>query len=338
MLSAVLLLTATLGEAASGGKSVRDWTASCSQAACSAETVGDGGLAADGQGYRLVISRNSGSSTGWMVTLVAHDVPKPDGAAALRFDVAGFTLPDIAASGFSDGDSFGVAGGTALERIFPALRKGKEVTVGFTAQEGRQTVRFSLSGLAAVLLWIDDQQGRIGYSDQVAGAEATVASETITDLRSLPPALYDLLQVTPDCSPEDNEYMERIGVSRDRPDAETELYAVPCWSAAYNTIERYFTISTADGTLTPLLFAEYSDDTGWRGTAEMINSAYDPAARQLSSFVKARGLGDCGGSGRWRWEDHMFKMMEYRFQGECGGEATADPQRWPVVYQAREGN
>ena len=337
-LMVLLLAFATSGEAATGGKSVRDWTGSCTESACSAETVGEGGLASGGQGYRLVISRNGGSNTGWMVTLVAHKVPKPDGVAPLRIDVPGFALPETGATAFSDGDGFGLAGGEPLEKIFPALRKGSEATFHFTANEGPQSIRFSLSGISAVLLWIDEQQGRIGTSDQVAGAEAVAATETITDLKSLPPALYELLKVTPDCSPQDNEYMERIGVSRDKPDAETELYSVPCWTAAYNTIERYFTISTADGTLTPLLFAGYSDFTGWRGTAEMINSAYDPETRQLSSFVKARGLADCGGSGLWRWEDRMFKMVEYRFQGECGGEATSDPEKWPVVYKAKKGN
>ena len=106
--------------------------------------------------------------------------------------------------------------------------------------------------------------------------------------------------------------------------------------AAYNSMERFFTVS--DDVVAPSLFADYSDTSGWTGTAEMINSWYDPARRQLTSFAKGRGLGDCGSIGRWRWQNGMFRMIEYRYQLECGGEATSDPEAWPLVYKAKQGD
>lgn len=334
-LAAVWLAVMVVGAGAGETKKVRDWTATCSLGDCTAEAVGDDGLAMGQQGYRLRIAREAGSSAGWTVTLVASKVAQPADKAEILVAVDGKALPPARAAAMVDGERFGLAGQEGLEAIFPALRKGKHATLSFAAGGKTASSGFSLSGLAAVLLWIDDKQGRVGDSDLVQEAFAPPATETITDLSKLPQPLYDLLKLTQDCSPVDNDYMQERGVLRDWLDAQTELYSVPCWSAAYNTIERYFTI--AEGVVTPMLFADYGDTIGWTGTAEMINSEYDPASRELYSFSKARGLGDCGSTGLWRWQDRMFRLIEYRFQGDCGGEDPADIDKWPIIFKAKEG-
>ena len=315
-------------------KTVRDWTGICDDRSCTAEVTGAGGLAMGQTGYRFRVARRSGAGAGWSFALIAHNVPQPDPSRPVAFSVDGSELPPARTAAY--GDFFAIPDASALRAVFPALKKGHEMTLAFSSDGGEARETFSLSGLAAVLLWIDERQGRVGDSEEISGDFQAPPTELIGDFARLPKPLYELLRLTPDCSPEDNDYMLGIGISRDWLEGGIELYSVPCWSAAYNTIERYFTVS--GDVVAPLLFADYGDTTGWTGTAEMINSGYDPAARELSSFYKGRGLGDCGSSGLWRWQDGMFRMIEYRYQPECGGEATSDPGAWPLVYEAKQGD
>ena len=315
-------------------KTVRDWTGLCDDNSCTAEVTGAGGMAMGQTGYRFRITRRNGAGAGWSFALIAHNVAQPDGPGSVTFSVDGAELPPAKAAAY--GDFFAIPDASVLRSLFPALKKGQEMTLSFNSAGGEARETFSLSGLAAVLLWIDERQGRVGDSEVVSGEFQAPPTELITDFARLPKPLYELLKLTTDCSPEDNDYMLNTGISRDWLEGGAELYSVPCWTAAYNTIERYFTVS--GDAMTPLLFADYSDTSSWTGTAEMINSGYDPARRELSSLAKGRGLGDCGSSGLWRRQDGMFRMIEYRYQPECGGAATSDPEAWPLVYEAKQGD
>lgn len=157
---------------------------------------------------------------------------------------------------------------------------------------------------------------------------------TAIDIRQLPKALSQVLKITPDCSPLDNVIMERSGVTRFMLPGGVEFYRVPCWANDRNTVERYFTIDQAGAS--PLLFATYSERTGWTGTAEMLNSRFDPATLEIAAHGKADGSGTCGRSGRWRWRDGAFRMIELRYQPGCDSGGASDPAQWPVIYKAKE--
>jgi len=114
------------------------------------------------------------------------------------------------------------------------------------------------------------------------------------------------------------------------------LYVVGCTLGAYQPSTLIF-IEGADG-LVPLPFADYSSDGGWGATFELGFVDFDPKTKELSNFVKFRGLGDCGSSSRLRWTGYSFKLLEYRYR-DCSDEPPADPDgeipEFPVVYEAK---
>ncbi len=152
--------------ASAASKTVRDWTGTCDDVACFAEVTGSSGLAMGGQGYRLQIHRSNDPSAAWYVKLVARKVAAPEGAASFAID--GTSIPTQLAADQS-GEGFDVSDQASLEQIFPLLRTGNGLDISY----GASSEAFSLSGIAAVLLWIDDQQNRVGNSGQVAAIAAS---------------------------------------------------------------------------------------------------------------------------------------------------------------------
>ncbi len=59
--------------------------------------------------------------------------------------------------------------GTVLSSILQKMRAGSDISVIFEDQKDAwRTAKFSLRGLTATLLWIDEQQDRVGTSQQAA--------------------------------------------------------------------------------------------------------------------------------------------------------------------------
>jgi hypothetical protein len=110
------------------------------------------------------------------------------------------------------------------------------------------------------------------------------------------------------------------------------LYLLPCFTGAYNMIYRVFVFDKRyPSELKRSVFAGYSDETGWFGQDQLINAHYDPKTKILSAFEKGRGLGDCGAIPEFRWVEYGWRMMSYRYWGNCDG--TRMPKDWPVIYR-----
>jgi hypothetical protein len=216
------------------------------------------------------------------------------------------------------------------------MMPGQSLSVGYTDTAATpREVEFPLAGLTAALLWIDDQQGRIG-SERVASAAPhglVPAGQEQAEVPLVPQDVLDRHAADPDCDPFDELANGRDFVVAQL-DPENTLYLVPCWSAAYNFGQKAY-IKTAYAIET-LYFADYSDYTGWTGTPYLVNAYFDPEFKELGSFNKGRGIGDCGSSGTWKWNGHFFRLMEFRARvcGDGPVEDTDEIGDFPVVFTA----
>jgi hypothetical protein len=95
---------------------------------------------------------------------------------------------------------------------------------------------------------------------------------------------------------------------------------VPCGSGAYNFSSVPFVIE--DG---KAVVARFDQVPGWtesEGIATLVNAGWDPAKAELSSHLKARGVGDCGSSETYVWDGSMFRLVEARAMDECRGSSN----------------
>lgn len=117
-------------------------------------------------------------------------------------------------------------------------------------------------------------------------------------------------------------------------DDNNTLFEVSCALYAYNASTKFY-LQTVDG-VRPVLGVDYADTTGWYGNDKFINASFDPATKKISTFAKGRGVGDCGSVATYAWSEGSFALTEYRYQEECGGEATADPEKWPLIFPQKK--
>lgn len=332
IIASLLLAPAVLAETRS--KTVRDWTGTCDAFSCWARVTSDDGLASGGQGYQLEAARAAGGDQGWVVTLIAHNVPQP-GKAAVSFDIDGRTI-DATLEGLGD-DRFSVSDQSALEAIFPMMRKGSAVTVRL----GDTEQRFSLSGIAAVLLWIDDVQGQVGKSDGVKAVEASGGGGPDGSGQAALEKDIRAASHLKEC--------QWAMAGEDKGDARFEaevfnltegyrLAIIPCFMGAYQPATVLFLEGT-DG-WQPSPFPDYGSDTGWGATLFLGTVDFDPKTLTLHNYAKFRGLGDCGTRSNFRWAGYGFKLLDYAYRDCPGADEDTDPDgeipEFPVIYKAKD--
>src|SRR5205823_5813218 len=124
--------------------------------------------------------------------LIMKDVPKPKAQSDMAVSIDGaepVTLSqDYGYLADADGETFGVGNTLDLDKLFAAFRKGKTLDLAFESEDGKKHKEtFSLSGSVATMLWIDEQQKRVGNSSEiesptgVAGEAEFTAAKEIAD-------------------------------------------------------------------------------------------------------------------------------------------------------------
>lgn len=314
-------------------KTVRDWTATCDDYSCFARVTGEDGLAAGGTGYQLEVARASGGNEAWYVTIIAHNVTQP--AGAVTFEVPGLLTRDTSVTLLGD-DRFGLTDQAAAEAILPALRKGDAATIRYEVNDSEVEETFSLSGIAAVLLWIDERQGQVGNSDRVAAYEDFNANTVPEGDRG---SLKDrLLAAAPfrECQ----SAIEGDGAIPFEPKAYdlgrgNRIYIVHCTMGAYQPSTLVF--YEASGMIEPMPFASYWAETGWSATLYLGEADYDPATKILHNYARFRGAGDCGTRSDFEWNGYAFKLLSYAYK-DCSDDLVpedADIGDFPVIYEAK---
>ncbi|MEC9389393.1 MAG: DUF1176 domain-containing protein [Myxococcota bacterium] len=122
------------------------------------------------------------------------------------------------------------------------------------------------------------------------------------------------------------------------------LHGVPCDAGAYNLVYVFFTQSD-NGEFRNVGFAEpdtrhvdATDDAsvakavvGWLAVDMLVNPVWDDAAQTLTTFNRARGMGDAGDRGVWGFDGGQATLRYYE------RDFTLDGRYTPTVYFAAEG-
>jgi len=216
--------------------------------------------------------------------------------------------------------------GTKAQSVMDQMMPGKTVEVTFTDDTGATAkADFSLAGLTAALIWIDETQGRLG-SERVA--EAPPVGLTPTLEAPAQPLAIDLRTAELVNLHTDNACSVRIDaasagrISKVSLDQYHTLYIVPCEDFAYNVIDALYLATDEDVSTVTLPQSDASDVE----SNLVYGGNWDEVSGELSSSYKG-GNGNCGSEGRWRWSAGAFQLIELRARETC----DQSEDEWPVV-------
>jgi len=337
-LAPALVLGAGAAHAA-GEKAVKDWAAVCSNLGdCTA--FGFSPEDADTGAY-IMIKREAGPAAQPSVTLV-YNAGSSEPAQAWTLTLDGKPMAGIGpvrAAGSENG-ARGALTGAAAMRLVEALRNGQ--SLGLTAA-GKPLQGVSLAGSAAVLLWVDDQQGRVGTVTALTRKGPAPASAVHP--RLAPPLVTAAAPVSqaglpkhppkalfasdPDCDLDPGTQPDDI-VARLAPGV--VLWGPQCQSGAYNEVNVFFIGDEHGGHARKVSFPEAPGAPA--ATSDVLfNVSFDPKTQTLSSFDKARGPADCGETAAWVWDGKAFRLARENGLETCRG---ASPDDWPPVFVSRQ--
>ncbi|MFI4935228.1 MAG: DUF1176 domain-containing protein [Caulobacterales bacterium] len=335
---ALALILAPAAHAA-GSKTVKDWTAVCDNLrTCAA--FGFSGEGGEADAY-VKIARTGAPTAQPRVSIVYVTGDKAP-AATWTLQIGGRPIAGVgavAAVGQESGaraDLSPVAGAALIE----ALRNGDELEI---YQAGKELTGVSLSGSAAILIWVDDQQGRVGTVTALArrGAQPAsavpappappviVAAPPVSQAGLAKVAPASLTQSADDCN--DGRADDGFDPLIARLAPGVVLWGPPCGSGAYNEVNIFFIADERDGNARRITFPE-PPGSGQARDDILMNVSFDAKTQTLSSFSKGRGLGDCGSDEKWVWDGKAFQLLSDRVMDQCHGVLSDD---WPSLFVAR---
>lgn len=321
MLILALLATAQAVPTPSDVKAYGDWAVACDNLrSCEATSLTPGDDLSDDP-PQVSIAREGGP-TG---ALTVEITPNAEYRGSYRIDIDGKPV----SSGTLAGASI-VLRDAAAAQLVEAMLKGQAMVT--RASDGKALSQASLKGISASLRYFDAGQGRAGTVTALVAkgpraAASVPAAPPAPQIRFVRPASKpDAITATlraamgkqADC---DSVYE---GGEGEKPRVETHalgggktLALLPCGSGAYNFSTVPYVIERGKAVV-----ARFDHVPGWtesEGIATLVNAGWDPARAELSSYTKARGLGDCGSSETYVWDGAMFRLVEMRAMGECRG-------------------
>jgi hypothetical protein len=213
-----------------------------------------------------------------------------------------------------------------VPKVLAALRSAVELEL--LDAGGKTLARVSLAGASAALLYMDDQQKRIGTVTALArpgpAAAATVPSPpALPEVRAAPvskarPIILSAARVKA-LRKERGCEIDEVGGPDEMEihalDARRSLVLLACGSGAYN-VSYLPLIAEASGGSVRIEPAPFDSMTaGWDGM--LVNADWDDG--EISSYAKGRGIGDCGVAQRYAWDGGRFRLVEQSEMGECRG-------------------
>lgn len=330
-------------------KTFRDFVAACDNARdCVAY-----GLGADIVGAYLKIERGGTPDATPKITF-AVDLPSAS-SFTLAFDdpALNAALPKGPFSGPAKDENNArvtVSEPAAVAALLDALRKAKTLRVtrkdppGGTASDPVGS-ELSMAGAVAALLWIDEQQKRLGTTTALIRRSDKPASTV-----PAPPALPVVAAAKANPAPLEKHLPKAIEAKRLTlcGDGEDEakfdeakrlsgtqiLYSFNCpsLSGAYNHAYAYLVApeDAPQAARTPDFILPPEQKRNDKDII-LVNADFDATTATLTTFSKGRGIGDCGTETEWIWDGKAFRVVSYRNMPYCRGVSLDD---WPALYRA----
>lgn len=315
MLSAVLFAAAATAPAPAPLKTFADWIVGCDNGrACQANALQP---EENFDGLTMFVSRAASASA---VPAISINTNQLD-VAALAADRRKLAIRPVA-----DGGVTTIRASDALTFV-EAVKRAKRLTV--LDFKGVEIGYVSLAGLNAALLYMDDQQKRVGTVTALIRkgplttvppppALPVIASPLAPKLPplSLTKAYIDRANKELACEGSDLSLYQPSYVRLDAR-ATLALLPWPCGNGAYNYFA-YALLIDQKGKVSPASF-DAPPGMGEDAGNEVVNGDWDPKTRFLSTYSKGRGLGDCGTRQSFAWDGARFRLVGQEGMSECRG-------------------
>ncbi|WP_156612601.1 DUF1176 domain-containing protein [Paramagnetospirillum marisnigri] len=319
---------------------IKDWMVACDNTrSCEAQGSSD-----ENPGLSMIIRRNAGPEGSLEITLASESEIEP---SSLMLDGGPFNTAASWAIRRDERSTMLLASGQQAAAVLKALRNGIVLSSG--PRKDRSAPALSLRGLAAVLMLMDDVQGRVGGegalalpgpapADQVPPAPALPMVVAAAMAPTLSPqaarSLIGAIRVAKasdmtaaECEPEAD-----VGTPHDRDRAMLlspgeALVLLECFRGPYQSASLAFRGPTDRPTQAERLTLPLPLEAA---PMDMFFSAdYDPTTHIFAMKANGRGLGDCGRSASWVFDGRRFQLAAYAKQGRCGGIVS-----WPVLWRS----
>ena len=304
-------------------KTFKDWIVGCDNVrSCQANALGP----ESGDDFLTLVLSRSGNPSEPAVLFVPLS-EKIAAGARLALEVDGTQVVTLTA-----GKKMGAE--LRLTRtVLVALANGQKIAV---VDDQKSAVgETSLSGLSAAMLFIDDQQRRIGTTGALRAVgtkpDTAVPAPPFVPLLSVPPAspkpprTITVAAATKLIGPDSatcDYASSKVAPRSYRLDAAHSLVLIdhPCGNGAYNYFTSVFVLDES-GPPRPAQFdlAPGMGESTGDGTGDLTNGDWNPKTGSLSSYEKGRGLGDCGSDESYVWDGRHFRLSQQNVMGECRG-------------------
>ncbi|MEM8838332.1 MAG: DUF1176 domain-containing protein [Pseudomonadota bacterium] len=316
-----------------------DWSVECRASGyCAAQTIDTTSRDLEDPDNVMIVARHPETESRFEVSVrTFRQTPQVLGPAVFR--IAGQRplelLPNRDYTLFDLPNEFFLTSSSANQAHFRRLLDSRRVFVTIGERGDQQvSASFSLIGLSAALLWIDDQQNRVGARrmvqtpikrDIVAGEVPASGMDVEAETLAWEAHKRDFADGACDI---DAGIAYAIGTAAARLDAQNVMVRIPCFSGAYNTSFSIYVVHEPSKTATLQLWAVHSETNGWVGSKTLSNVGFDTDTGLLNMIHKGRGIGDCGMQGTWQWTDLGFKMISFAAKHDCDGDSAP----WPTLY------
>jgi len=287
----------------------KDWALQCDNTR-TCRAVGYQAESSESEPVSILLTRDAGPDTPVQVDLqVSTEKASP---ATLQIRVGKLSLPGL------QGDTPRVPA-ALVPRLLQELLKNEEATVS----SGKDRWTLSLAGASAVLLKMDEAQGRVGTPG------ALVRRGTRPESSVLPPVPAPVIKgVKPSPSRKDDAALAKpLVAALDRASVEGQcngddafnpanvqvhrltdrkvLLSVPCGMGAYN--------------FSSLLWIANDRPPYKPEPLQDVDGDFDPASGAVHSAMKGRGIGDCWWVREWQFDGQGFVRTRESGDSMCRG-------------------
>jgi hypothetical protein len=226
-----------------------------------------------------------------------------------------------------------------IDAFVAALRNGTRLNIQvLDGSKAAASGAISLAGSAAALLYMDDQQKRVGTVTALAHKGDAPAAST--------PPVPELPVVAAKQLTDVSETKPPLPAGMTRPEegfcagfpvivislpANRTLWGLCSNAAAYNFDYTFFVAGQGQPKRAVFTAPGLAQD---RGSGVLTSPVLSVDRLTLSSLALGRGVGDCGVAAEWAWDGKAFRLMRATMLDSCRGVQVED---WPVLFRARRG-